>query len=465
MSDAPHDEVHDEVHDLSGTDDGPLLAPPVNHWEAEGLRLVESLRDVSSALVVGLDPDATARVAIGLAQGWRSKKGVAVGDLTGFAFPLYELAGGEDAAGLTDCFRDDLSLNDIARPAPRAEGLFVLPAGTPPIATEAFFRHERWEKLIGGFAQAGGLLLLIAPLGAVGLEHLASLVGGVIAVDVPQNRRQAYHLLGAANAPEARGQPGRGWGPTAGPSGRAPGPGRPPLAARRTRRLVAVIGALGLLISAGWGALVWRSGHASAPRARIVPPPVPAARDTTPVQLVVPKADTIPISDPTAGADSLLGVPYAVNVVAANTVAGANSVLQDGEKAILLPAVTVSPVTLGGGTVWYQVIIGAYATRADADDMLQLLRRKGVVRTDGGVVVRLPYALLVADGVSVTEAHAVVSGWRAKEIMAYALLQADGRVRVLAGAFETPAQAAPLAAQLRRAGVPASVVYRLGRVF
>ena len=112
------------------------------------------------------------------------------------------------------------------------------------------------------------------------------------------------------------------------------------------------------------------------------------------------------------GADSVLTAAYAVNVVAANTVAGANSVLQDGEKAILLPAVTVSPVTLGGGTVWYQVIIGAYATRADADDMLQLLRRKGVVRTDGGVVVRLPYALLVADGVSVTEAHAVVSGWR-----------------------------------------------------
>ncbi|NBW65238.1 SPOR domain-containing protein [bacterium] len=180
---------------------------------------------------------------------------------------------------------------------------------------------------------------------------------------------------------------------------------------------------------------------------------------------MVPKAVTIPLNEPAAGADSLLGAPYAVNVVAANTVAGANSVLRDGEKAILLPAVTVSPVTLGGGTIWYQVIIGAYATRADADDMLQLLRRKGVVRTDGGVVVRLPFGLLVADGLSASEAHAVVTEWRGKEIMAYALLQADGRARVLAGAFETPAQAAPLAAQLRRAGVPATVVYRLGRVF
>lgn len=464
MTDGGNDAVNNRV--LDSTAERP------NHWEAEGRRLADCLAAVSSAVVIGLDPDATARVAIGLAHEWRARKGVAIGDLTGFAFPLYELAGGEDAAGLTDCFRDDLSLNDIARPAPSVEGLFVLPAGTPPLATEAFLRSERWDKLIGGFAQAGGLFLLIAPLGAAGLDHLVSLTGGVIAVDVPVNRRQAYPLLGAAEAPAPETAPDTGWGAAAlERAGFASGVGR----AGRTstgrsrpavRRLGALLGALGVLVAAGWGAIAWRARHA--PPALLKPrstAPAPGKPDTTLAQLVVPKADTIPLNEPAAGADSLLGAPYAVNVVAANTVAGANSVLRDGEKAILLPAVTVSPVTLGGGTIWYQVIIGAYATRADADDMLQLLRRKGVVRTDGGVVVRLPFGLLVADGLSASEAHAVVTEWRGKEIMAYALLQADGRARVLAGAFETPAQAAPLAAQLRRAGVPATVVYRLGRVF
>lgn len=422
------------------------------HWESEGRRLAESLEGISCALVVGLDPDATSRVAIGIAHGWRTRKGVAVGDLTGFAYPLYELGGGEDAAGLTDCFRDGLSLNDVARPVHSAEGMFVLPAGTPPVATEAMFRHERWDKLVRGFEKAGGLLLLIAPLGAAGLEHLEELAGGVIAVDVPHNRLRAFKLLGAADAPAPPSQPPRGRLAAGGSGG-------------VWKRVVAIVGALALLGGASWGVMTARA------RRRVTPPPAAAPRDTTkadttPVQLVVPKADTIPLNDPPGdGADSLLAAPFAVNVVAANTVAGANSVLRDGEKAILLPAVTVSPVTLGGGTIWYQVIIGAYRTRTDADDMLQLLRRKGVVRTDGGVVVRLPYGLLLADDVLAMDAQRIVSEWRAKDVMAYALLQSNGRARILAGAFETPAQAAPLAAQLRRDGIPATVAYRLGRVF
>lgn len=424
-----------------------------DHWEGEGRRLADSLDGVSSALIVGLDHDATARVAIGIAQVWRARKGVAVGDLTGFAYPLYELGGGEDAQGLTDCFRDGLSLNDIARPVHSAEGIFVLPAGTPPVATEELFRNERWDKLIRGFEKAGGLLLLITPLGAAGVEHLEALAGGVIAVDVPHNRLRAYKLLGAADAPPPPAKPARARGGSAAKGS-------------TWKRVAGALAALTVLGLGGWGVMAARARRtAPAPAPKPAVPKDSVKPDTTPVQLVVPKADTIPLNDPAEGADSLLTAAYAVNVVAANTVAGANSVLRDGEKAILLPAVTVSPVTLGGGTIWYQVIIGAYRTRSDADDMLQLLRRKGVVRTDGGVVVRLPYGLLLADDVPALDAQQIVTEWRAKDIVAYPLLQANGRVRILAGAFETPAQAAPLAAQLRRAGFPATVAYRSGRVF
>lgn len=431
----------------------PVLGLP-DHWEAEGRRLADALQSVSSVLIIGADPDQSSRVAIGVAESWRGRRGVAVGDLTGFAYPLYQLAGGEDALGLSDCFREGLSMNDVARPVHGHEGLFVIPAGTPPLATEDLLRHERWEKLIGGFEQAGGLLLIIAPLGAPGLDHLESLVGGTITVDLPANRRHAFHLLGNAEPPL----------PPAPPEGA--GRGGPRTSA--SRRL-AIVGGLAVALVAGTvlGVRVVRSRRHAPPPAPTVAPPVapvvPAAPDTT--RLVVPSADTIPLHDPAPGPDSLLTVAYAVNVIAANTLSGANSVLRDGERATVLPAATISPVTLGGGTLWYQVMVGAYRSRADADDLLRVLRKVGVVRSDGGIVVRVPYALLLADDLPPGEAPQEVATWRAKGVQAYGLVQGNGRVRVLAGAFETPAQAAPLAAQLRQAGVPARVAFRIGRVF
>ena len=144
-----------------------------NWWEDEGRRIAGQLRDVSAALIVGPNGDQSAHVALGIARAESERRHVALGDLTGDLAPLYAVAGGEDAFGLTDCLRQGLPLNDIARPAPDGSSLFILPAGSPPVACEEILGHERWRKLVNGFAKSGALLLLVVPLGAPGFETLA----------------------------------------------------------------------------------------------------------------------------------------------------------------------------------------------------------------------------------------------------------------------------------------------------
>jgi hypothetical protein len=97
--------------------------------------------------------------------------------------------------------------------------------------------------------------------------------------------------------------------------------------------------------------------------------------------------------------------------------------------------------------------------------LLVELRDKGLVRRDAGAVVRVPYALMLADGVERSEIAALLDTWRGRGITAYALLQDDGGIRLFAGAFETAAQAAPLAASVRDAGVGAVLAFRTGRTF
>ncbi|MBI1808602.1 MAG: hypothetical protein HYR75_01785 [Gemmatimonadetes bacterium] len=139
--------------------------------------------------------------------------------------------------------------------------------------------------------------------------------------------------------------------------------------------------------------------------------------------------------------------------------------IRDGVAAGTLPAPTVSPVVLGGSTVWYKAIVGAWHGRSGADSLLAALRARGTLRSGAGVVVRVPFALLLADGVSRDSADALVRGWVGRGVGAYGLLQDDGRVRVFAGAFETPSQAAPLAASVRDAGTAPVMAIRTGRSY
>jgi hypothetical protein len=115
--------------------------------------------------------------------------------------------------------------------------------------------------------------------------------------------------------------------------------------------------------------------------------------------------------------------------------------------------------------VWYKIVAGAWHVRAGADSLLAALRRDGSVRGDEGRVVRVPYALVIADNLDRAKAVMLHDVWRQRGFNTYMLVQEDGAVRLLSGAFETPAQAASLISALRAAGAAPVLAFRIGRMY
>jgi hypothetical protein len=410
---------------------------------------------VSAAVVVGPNADHAAYVALGIARTESERRHVALGDLIGDLAPLYALAGGEDAFGLTDCLRQGLPLNDIARPAPDASSLFILPAGSPPVACEEILGHDRWRKLVNGFATSGALLLLVAPAGAPGLETLANATGGIVLVDTPAAATRDPRVLASVTAPESH------------------SPQRDPES--RSARPAVIAAVVVLLVIGAW---VWWSrthGHSQAttsddPRSSVhgksgAPAASAGIRDVA-LAPAAPHADTVRLTDPVNPADTSATAPFAVEVMAANTLAGANSYLSDHSRSAALRGATVSPVIVGGSaSVWYKIVAGAWHIRAGADSLLAALRHDGSVRAGEGRVVRVPYALVIADNLDRTKAVTLHDMWLQRGFNTYTLVQNDGALRLLAGAFETPAEAASLVSALRAAGAVPVLAFRIGRMY
>lgn len=420
-------------------------APAPNPWEEEGRRLAPQLASLSSAVVIGLDAESSARVALGAARATARDRRVAVADLAGAPSALGALAGAADAPGIIDSFVRGVSLNDIARPA--ADGtpsLFILPRGSELTLPEEMLHSDRWSRLSAGFAEAGALLLIVALAGTPALDALVRQTDGVVSVgaaDIPMEWRviaQAGERVPAPAPAVIRSQPrllSRGW-----------------------RMGAAFVGVL-LLIAA---AVLWQrsprtTGHpASVPPLLVTPPPA--------VVLDIPPADTVRVSDPVNPLDSAAAAKFGVEVVATNTAAGANLWIRERGKQ--LAGLTVSPVLLdAAGTRWHKVIAGAWRDRAEADSLLAVLRDDGVLRAGTGAVVRVPLALLLEAGVPRGAANARVAVLTARGVPAYALVQDDGSVRLFAGAFETAAAAVSLDADLRAAGLAPQLAYRTGRTF
>jgi hypothetical protein len=176
---------------------------------------------------------------------------------------------------------------------------------------------------------------------------------------------------------------------------------------------------------------------------------------------------TVNIIERTSASDAGHAAFFAIQLVAANTVSNANSLLAQAERDAALPAATVSVVTIRNGAQrtarWHKLMVGAWTDSRAADSALAGLRKSGVVRKDEGQVIRAPFGVLLADSASPERARAVIEVWRAKGVTPYALRQDEGTMRVYAGAFETVAQAVTMAAIVQAAGGSPVVAYRTGR--
>lgn len=432
------------------------MAAPFD-WEAEGTRLGETLDHLHAVLVVGSDREATAQVAVGIGKAQAPRRRVAVGDLLGEAPPIQSLVEGDDPHGIVDSFVYGVSLNRIAREVPGIPELYVMPTGTEPIEPSAMFANTRWRRLASGFREMGALLVLAAPAEAPAIDALAAQLDGVILVgnDAPRSLPVAAVLAVVREQPRA-----------ARPVAQVDSPASFESIAMPERRWTPVRvfqAAAAFVVLAGIG--IW---FAARPFAADVRPYAPKPDTTQPVSAVIPGATdsgtagaarVIPVV--ANAADSANASPFAVELLATNTQAGAAARVR--EESGRTPATTFSPAIVDGAE-WYKVIVGAYAAREPADSLLAALRRRGQLDERSGSVVRLPYAFLVHSAVAPDKLQGLLNAYRDLGQPVYALQQADGTMNLYSGAYASPEQAALFVESVRAAGVTPTLVFRTGRV-
>ncbi|MFL5580004.1 MAG: SPOR domain-containing protein [Gemmatimonadaceae bacterium] len=448
---------------------------PDTPWEEVGRRLASALDDRSAAVIVADDPEAAAHVAIGIGRLQALRRRVAIGDLAGELQPLAELVPVDDADeqyGISDSFLYGVSLSRIARLADGSQNLFILPSGTEPVAVEEVLGHERWRRLAQGFESEGALLLLVAPADAPGLQTLVdSLDGAVILGGAGRNLADSTRVIALARAPHEGRMPAPR--PAEVPRAAEPEPAPEAVEAPRWRWLVwaaAIVLILGL--AAGIAALsgVFRSRSASREPAVDSARPAPAAPVTastgapTVAPVAAPAPDSVVVSrlTPSNPSDSAAAAKWAVELSLADSPEGARRRIA-GSTATL-PAATVSPAVMGPERArWYRVVVGAVATRVEAESLRADLRRQGVLLPEAGTIVRAPLALLLVPDVPAARTPAAMQPFEQRGLSPYVLVRPDGNAAVYAGAFATADDAAALAATVQRMGVAPVLAYRVGR--
>lgn len=433
-------------------------------WEAGGHELGGSLGEHHALVVIGVDPVTTGRVAVGVARAQAAHRRVALGDLFAESPPIQELVTSDDPHGLVDSFLYGVSLSRIAYEVPGAGQLFVMPSGTEPPTYEEILPNPRWERLAAGFREVGALLVLAVPASAPHIEDLVAAMDGAILVgDGVPRKLPVSSVIGTVREPRAE------------PAALAPVIIAP--RARRwtpRRKIAAAAGALltvALAAAALWLAYRPLAGNGGHPRIG------PRPDSTRPKNVIglngdsVDKRDsagdtsaapTITVPRITNPADSAGAAAFAVELITANTQAGAILKLQEDGKN--LPAATFSPVLIQGSR-WFKVIGGAFPTRDGADSLLVVLRQRKLVDAGSGSVVRLPFAFLIESNVRPEAVPGMLATHGDHGLPVYALRQADGTAWLLAGAFETIDQASLYAESLRASGIEPVLVYRKGRMF
>ncbi|HSQ33013.1 MAG TPA: hypothetical protein VLN49_24335, partial [Gemmatimonadaceae bacterium] len=342
-----------------------MTAPPIKRpfdWQAAGEELAHNLDGYHAIVVLGADPVATGKVAVGIGRVQGAFRRTAVGDLFAESPPIRDLVQIEDPHGLVDTFLYGVSINAIAHPVADVAELFVLPSGTEPPDYDEILTNPRWARLTAGFAEVGALLVLAAPASAPHIEDLVAAADGAIVVgEMAPRKLPVASVIYAVREPR-------------------PAPRIPQAAAPQKKwwqQRAAAVAGIGLTLSAAaisaW--LAYRPMAGGPPR---VGPRPDSAHRSAGAQVVhadsttqdsmagttAGAADDLRISNPQ---DSAQAAAFAVELLAANTQAGAILKLQqDGSS---LPASTFSPALVQGAQ-WYKVIAGAYVNRNSADSLL-----------------------------------------------------------------------------------------------
>ena len=426
-------------------------------WDAEGQRIGQTLDRAHAVVVVGTDSDATARVALAIGRAQSERRRAVVVDLLGDAAPVRALIPESDVHGVVDSFEYGVSLARITHPVPGQDRLLVVPTGTELPDYAAICPHPRWRRIVTKVRDSDGLLVVAIPSDAARLEDLVAATDGAVVVGegAPPHLSPAF-IIGLVRGPRDRRNivhPEEREATRAGILPRGPA----------TAGGVLLV-ALALLVfwlarrpyAGGEKPAVARLPTNETPTAHVLRSSVDSPRTGAPLDSVALSGGPV-VTNPQ---DAAIAAKWAVELMAANTTAGAILKLQrDGRN---LPAGTFSPLLIGEAR-WFKVYAGAFTVREDADALFDDLRRRGLL-APGASVVSVPFTLLI-DHVPATAAAAMVATYADRGQPVYALRQDDGSAWLCIGAFPTPESAAPYAETLRASGINPELVYRKGRMF
>jgi hypothetical protein len=448
-------------------------------WTEEGRRIGVTLDAFHAVIVVGVDPVATADVALGIARVQSVHRRVAVGDLLGEAPPLQALVTGENPHGLVDSFQFGVSLTRIAQQVPDAGELFVMPTGTSPPDYDEIFTNTRWRRLIAGFREVGALLIICAPADAPHVHDLVDVSDGVVIVGdtVPPEVSVAQSLAWIRprrSAPPQAAEPVSAEGVSAVPpvpAARGGGGGRP-------KWLIPAAVTVAVAIVLLWGLdrytqhrLAVREAADSAARVmaervRVTDSIARVRRDSVVSDSLArleaggAAVDSFPVYAPANPGDSATASRYAVLLSRYNSKSSA--ILELNSRFARLPAATYG---IESPSRFPQTIAGAFTTRAGADSLLTQLRTRRTLGQGFGGVDSFPLSFLVDSGVPPREATPRIARYIARGLPVYGLRQPNGTVRLYFGAYTNPEQAALAVPSVRDAGIRPLLVYRIGRVF
>jgi cell division septation protein DedD len=398
---------------------GHLVPPLVD--DAALVALVTMTNDLPWAAKAAWD---IARIAA------RDGRRVALVDLCLENPALHDIVGLHATEGIVDAFEYGVSLNKAAH---EVTGVFIIPAGSETANPAEVYAHARWPKLQAGFRSEGALLLALLPL--TGLAQLSAAPDGALVL-APEGVSPEFALPGDV---PLLGVVRDRWLPS---SPRMSPPLTVPAADEPRRGLRLALAALVVAAVAvgGWALLARARESFVAPP---VAPPAPAVPtpSTTSTNLHPPP--------PTPARLDTLGwtIQLAAYASLDKALAHADRLAADAGVPALVTPVPQS----GNGPVWYRVLAGSYVTRAAAGTARAGLWRRGVAGEGVGDLLLAPYSYHAPAGASLdTLRHRGLPAVRWSNGV------------ILLGAFEGPEQAAYTQAALRRAGVRANLLPRMG---
>ena len=345
---------------------------------------------------------------------------------------LHEIVGLRATEGIVDAFEYGVSLNKAAH---EVTGVFIIPAGSETANPAEVYAHARWPKLQAGFRSEGALLLALLP--PAGLVHLSAAPDGVLVlapegVNAEFSIERDVPLLGVVRDR---------WLPS-GPRV-SPPPVLVPVAEEPRRGLRVAMAALvvAALAVGGWALL------ARARESFVAPPAAPRA-PTAPTPSTTSTTSTNLHPQPVAHLDTLgWTIQLAAYASVDKALAHADRLAAD----VGVPALVTPVPQSGTGPVWYRVLAGSYKTRAAAGTARANLWRRGIVAEGVGDLLLAPYSYHAPAGAS-------LDMLRRRGLPA--VRWSNGVI--LLGAFEAPEQATYTQAALRRAGVRANLLPRMG---